>query len=70
MNRLTSPRCNGIKVGYWSLAKKEELVQHLGAYEDIGLEPDEIKAALKKPDTQPTKGAPNETIQNTDPGED
>ena len=48
MNRLTSQRCNGIKTGYWSLAKKEELVQRLGLYEDIGLEPAEIKAALKK----------------------
>lgn len=50
MNRLTSQRCNGIKTGYWSPAKKEELVQRLGLYEDIGLEPAEIKAALKKPE--------------------
>lgn len=53
MNRLTSPRCNGIKTGYWSPAKKEELVQRLGLYEDIGLEPAEIKAALKKSENEP-----------------
>lgn len=47
MNRLTSQRCNGIKTGYWSPAKKEELVQRLGLYEDIGLEPAEIRAALE-----------------------
>ena len=62
MNRLTSPRCNGIKTGYWSPAKKEELVQRLGPFEDIGLEPEEIKAALKKLDTPAAKGAPHETI--------
>ena len=48
MNRLTSQRCNGIKTGYWSPAKKEDLVQRLGAYEDTGLEPQEIKAAVEK----------------------
>jgi len=48
MNRLTSQRCNGIKTGYWSPAKKEDLVQRLGAYEDTGLEPHEIKAAIEK----------------------
>lgn len=43
MKRLTSKRCNGIKDGYWSSAKKEELVQRLAEYEDTGLEPVEIK---------------------------
>lgn len=43
MNRLTNLRVNGIKTGYWSPAKKEELVQRLAAYEDTGLEPEEIK---------------------------
>ena len=43
MNRLTSKRCNGIKTGYWSPAKKDELVQRLGLYEDTGLEPEQIK---------------------------
>lgn len=30
MERLTAQRCSGIKTGYWSTAKKEELVQRLG----------------------------------------
>lgn len=61
MNRLTSQRCNGIKTGYWSPAKKEELVQRLGLYEDIGLEPAEIKAALKKSE----KAKPTTTERST-----
>ena len=48
MERLTSPRCNGIKTGYWILAKKEDLVQRLGAYEDSGLEPEEVRALAEK----------------------
>lgn len=44
MERLTSQRCSGIKSGYWSTAKKDELVQRLGKYEDIGLTPEEITA--------------------------
>lgn len=48
MERLTSPRCNGIKTGYWNLAKKEDLVQRLGAYEDSGLEPEEVRALAEK----------------------
>ncbi len=43
MNRLTHVRCNGIKTGYWSPAKKDELVQRLGMYEDTGLEPEEVE---------------------------
>lgn len=42
MNRLTHQRVNGIKNGYWSAAKKEDLVQHLAAYENTGLTPEEI----------------------------
>lgn len=44
MDRLTAQRCSGIKSGYWSTAKKDELVQRLGQYEDTGLTPEEIKA--------------------------
>jgi len=33
MAKLTYERCNGIKTGYWSAAKKDELVQKLGAIE-------------------------------------
>lgn len=47
MERLTAQRCNGIKTGYWSPAKKDDLVQRLGPYEDIGLEPAEIVKRLK-----------------------
>lgn len=48
MERLTAPRCSGIKSGYWSTAKKDELVQRLGQYEDIGLTPEEIRALRRK----------------------
>ena len=46
MERLTAQRCSGIKSGYWSTAKKDELVQRLGQYEeyeDTGLTPEEIR---------------------------
>lgn len=42
MDRLTHERCNGIKTGYWSAAKKEELVQRLAEFENLGLEPEYI----------------------------
>lgn len=47
MERLTSVRCNGIKTGYWSPAKKDELIQRLGLYEDTGLEPEAISNMAK-----------------------
>lgn len=31
--KLTSERANGIKTGYWSAAKKDDLVQKLGRIE-------------------------------------
>lgn len=31
--KLTSERCSGIKKGYWSPAKKDDLVQKIGAIE-------------------------------------
>lgn len=34
-------------LNYWSPAKKDDLVQRLGPYEDIGLEPAEIVKRLK-----------------------
>lgn len=43
MERLTHPRSSGIKTGYWSPNKKDELVERLAAYEDIGLTPEEIE---------------------------
>lgn len=42
MERLTHPRSSGIKTGYWSPAKKDELVARLAAYEDTGLTPEEV----------------------------
>ena len=42
MNRLTQKRVNGIKTGYWSTSKKDELVARLAEYEDTGLAPVEV----------------------------
>ena len=44
--RLTAKRCNGIKDGYWSMARKEELAQRLGQYEDICADPDDLRRAM------------------------
>ncbi len=48
MERMTHERCNGIKCGYWSPEKKEDLVQRLAEYENTGLEPKEIAEAVCK----------------------
>lgn len=50
MERLTHERCNGIKTGYWSPEKKEDLVNALAAYENTELTPDQIQE-LKERDT-------------------
>ena len=50
MERLTHERCNGIKTGYWSPEKKDELVKALAAYKNTGLTPDQIME-LKERDT-------------------
>lgn len=54
MKRLTHPRSSGIKTGYWSPSKKDELIERLAAYEDIGLMPEDVKrmveAAKRKKD--------------------
>lgn len=50
MERLTRKRVNGIKTGYWSPSKKQDLVDRLSEYEDTGLTPDEINA-LRERDT-------------------
>lgn len=42
MNRLTHERNNGIKTGYWSPNKKDELIEALAAYENTGLTPQDI----------------------------
>lgn len=44
MERLTHERMNGIKEGYWSPAKKQDLVDRLAEYENTGLEPEEVLA--------------------------
>lgn len=51
MKRLTAVRCSGIKAGYWSPEKKDDLVQLLGAYEDTGLTPAEVKKMKEKNST-------------------
>ena len=51
MERMTHERASGIKTGYWSPNKKEELVQRLAAYEDTGLEPQEIQALAAASDS-------------------
>ena len=56
--RLTSKRCNGIKQGYWSPSKKEDLCQKLGMYEDIGA-PEELKKVVH------AHWVPKETIVRT-----
>ena len=48
MDRLTSKRVNGIKQGFWSPAKKEDLCQRLGAYEETGLTPEEIEELKRR----------------------
>ena len=47
MNRLTQKRVNGIKTGYWSTSKKDDLVARLAEYENTGPEPKEV-LQLKK----------------------
>ena len=46
--RLTAVRVNGIKSGYWTSAKKEELVQRLGKFEDIGYEPEMLQVIARQ----------------------
>lgn len=47
MIRLTHERNNGIKSGYWSPNKKDELVARLAEYENTGLDPEEIRAVIR-----------------------
>ncbi len=48
MERLTHPRNSGIKTGYWSPNKKDELMERLAAYEDTGVTPQEIYSLKAK----------------------
>lgn len=43
MSRLTHKRESGIKTGYWSPNKKQELVDRLAEYESTGLSPEQLK---------------------------
>lgn len=45
--RLTHPRSNGIKKGFWSPNKKDELIARLAEYEETGLSPLQVME-LKK----------------------
>lgn len=46
MQRLTFKRVNGIKTGYWSPAKKDELITRLAQYEELGFSPEDLKMIL------------------------
>ena len=48
MERLTHERNNGIKTGYWSPNKKDELVSALAAYENTGLTPEQIRELVER----------------------
>ena len=61
MERLTHKRANGIKEGYWSPNKKQELVDTLAVYENTGLMPQQI-GELKERDTA------KEPIKDTNSG--
>ena len=43
MERLTHQRNSGIKTGYWSPNKKEELIERLAAYKNTGLTPEDVE---------------------------
>lgn len=43
MERLTHKRANGIKDGYWSPNKKQELIDRLAEYEETGMTPEDIR---------------------------
>lgn len=67
MERMTNKRVNGIKTGYWSPNKKEELVQRLAKYEETGLTPEQMQE-LKERDTakRPIKTTDETGIKYTD----
>lgn len=51
MERLTHKRSNGIKEGYWSPNKKEELVKRLAEYENTGLSPADVEELRRQQDS-------------------
>lgn len=57
LQRLTHERSNGIKSGYWSQYKKDDLINRLAGYENTRLTPDEImqmKSEYKSMSASPT----------------
>lgn len=66
MDRLTHKRVNGIKTGYWSAAKKEELIDRLAAFEDTGLEPGEVVELAARAAMRPAAGGERGWISVTD----
>lgn len=48
MDRLTHERANGIKTGYWSPNKKDELIERLAAYENTGLMPEDVRTLVDR----------------------
>lgn len=64
MERLTHERNNGIKTGYWSPNKKDELVDTLADYENTGLTPPEIME-LKERDTAQSPEEVSDAFGNT-----
>ena len=59
MERLTHKRVSGIKEGYWSPNKKQELVDRLAAYENTGLTPEQVQELAER-------NAPNKPIKMND----
>ena len=51
MDRLTHERVSGIKTGYWSPNKKDELIERLAAYENTGLTPEKITTMIQDRET-------------------
>lgn len=50
MNRLTAE--SAIHDAYWSPYSKEEVVQRLGLYEDLGLDPVQLRMLIERHITQ------------------
>lgn len=66
MNRLTHSRSNGIKTGYWSPNKKEELVNALANYEDTGISPESVKEIAALLNRENRLHRPRLTFSRTD----
>lgn len=67
MERLTHPRCSGIKEGYWSPETKEKLVQRLAQYENTGLTPEEVREMAQEAEAQRQLSRSGERFQTFNP---